>query len=601
MPDTRFILTDGTGRQLDDHVDAWTAERRRRLDDHVWTDDLTLDITSRGVDKGRYLIASINGEWREWRVSSPDEIREDTRPRCDIACVDSMRELAVTRHIEHFHETSVTPRRALELVLQGTRWNVGEVPDMEPIDLELDAMDGWAALTTIAERFALETWSTMSPNPGVTRIAGRTVHMAPRRGRTSGRRFQYRTDLRRIRRTFDATEVATRIIPLGKQVESSDGTKNRVTIEQANNGSIWLDTEDKDLEQRWGVADANGSITPSCAIVIHDDIEDPGLLRNAGLLDLETMSRPSVTYEATVTDWLSAGLDGTGLGPGDTVQIVDTSFNPSLRLEGRVTGIDEDLLDGPDTAVVTIGDITEGISSTRTIAVDTAATVASGKPLWDAGAANAATAVNAASTANTRVTELAAGLTGFLTVDGILPGDNVTIEQIDGHVRISATPAVFEWEPISDEEIRALVWGNPGTTVDIINPGFETGNLDGWAVTGNTAIASDTPGEGSYFAYLKDTGTLSQTMKISPGSMYVASCLLMNKATDRTMGYRLDFDNGDPVETIIPCTTIGKWERLELRFTSPDECSTVTFRIIGSQHIRVDDVSITPVVKEETS
>lgn len=400
MGDVRLILTDGSGRQLDDQIDAWGATRRRTLDGRVWTDDLDLEATSQGVDKGRYVVAHVDGEWREWRVSSPDEIREDTRPRCDVACVDGMRELTVTRHIEHFHETAVTPRRALEFVLQETRWTVGEVPDMDPVDLELDAVDGWTALTTIADTFGLEVWSTMIPDSGMTRIVDRQVHMAVRRGGVSGRRFDYSDNLTRIRRTFDATEVATRIIPLGKQVEKEDGSKRRVTIAQANQGVAWLDVDDAELASRWGVADATGAVMPACRIVVHDDIDDPGLLRNAGLEDLETASRPSVAYEATIAGWQTAGLDPVGLHAGDTVQIVDSTFSPALRLEGRVTGIEADLLAGPDEATISIGDITQGISSTRTIAVDTAATVAAGKPVWDASATQAATAVSTANTAN---------------------------------------------------------------------------------------------------------------------------------------------------------------------------------------------------------
>ncbi|EPI46416.1 hypothetical protein HMPREF1582_01072, partial [Gardnerella vaginalis JCP8151A] len=50
---------------------------------------------------------------------------------------------------------------------------------------------------------------------------------------------------------------------------------------------------------------------------------------------------------------------------GDSVQIVDTTFTPPIRVEGRVLKIEEDLLDSVDATRITLGNISESYTQKR--------------------------------------------------------------------------------------------------------------------------------------------------------------------------------------------------------------------------------------------
>lgn len=403
MRDLRFLLFDNTGMLVDDSLPVLAATRKQSLGDE-WSDTLNLDVASSVAEKGMTIVYRWGGEWLEFRVTSPDEIREDSTPQANLQCVNSVQELALTRPIIHFHETNVSALTALDACVTGTRWTVGHVDSVEPVDeLELSATNGWDALAKVASAFGLEIVTEVLPDAAGTRIASRTISLVTRRGSLTGRRFEYGADLEKVRRTWDAQEVYSRIIPLGKD---QDGDKGPLTIASVNQGANYLDSEDAGLLNRWGIPDGGGNMTPATLVVSHTDIDDPGALKQAGYLDLDAYSQPKVTYEATVDEWKNTGVDVAGLALGDTVQIVDHAFTPSLRLEGRVAALEEQPLSGVDATVVTLGSVSMSLSQRQTINDRTTATVASGKPVWDAASGLASSAHTTAQTAISDVTQV---------------------------------------------------------------------------------------------------------------------------------------------------------------------------------------------------
>lgn len=412
----RFMLFDNDGRMVDDNIEARTATHKETLDDD-WSDTLQMDIAGT-VSKGQYIAYRDRlGKWREYRVTAPDDQREGSLPVSDVMAVNSIRELSATRWIIHFHETNVTLRRAIDYVLDGTRWLPGDIAtDTEPVaELEFTAVDGWSALKTIASTWGLELSTTIGMASTLDSIDRRRVNLLRQRGTVTGRRFEYGADLTKVRRTYAEQEVYTRIIPIGKLVKDENtGAEKPVTIEEVNDGRNYLEVSDPDVAlRRWGVPDEHGTLRHTCMVVEHSDLTDPGAVMNAGIEDLKAYGTPKVEYEATVIAYKDAGIVGAdSLGVGDTVQVVDTTFSPSLRLQARISGVEENLLADVSQTTLTLGSIIESMAERQTIITRTAQTVAEGKPVWDAASGAASRAQSTASQTATEVT----GLTGRVTV-----------------------------------------------------------------------------------------------------------------------------------------------------------------------------------------
>ena len=492
----RFMRYTSAGECVDDALPVTSATLSETIGDE-WSDTLSLDVAAT-VDKGDYIVfRDRSGLWREYRVASPDDLREDSKPTSNVQAVNSVQELAVTRNIDWFQETGIGPGRALDVVLQGTRWSrsadSADIGDdgIEPMDVELSCTDGWAALKDIASQWGLEISTGVGMGPAGL-IETRLVTLTPRRGRDTGRRWELGGGLDRVRRTYDDTECYCRVKPIGRIETGEDDTgvetTSIVTIAPVNDGLDYLETDDPAATlARWGVPDRDGNLTPTTKIVQHSDVTDPGELINLGRRDLGEWTTPHVTYEADVSTWVSNGLaDADTLEVGDTIQLVDRSFSPTLRLQARVIGLEDDLLAGLESRRLTLGSIIQTISERQTIITQTAQTVATGKPVWDRAAVDSSTATNVATgaaagadsalqaAANAVSTaldakEMASGMegrlaavettvaslpdeyqpkgeylvaediSGLLSADDIQPGDGVTVSKSDdGKLTVSA-------------------------------------------------------------------------------------------------------------------------------------------------------------------
>lgn len=140
--------------------------------------------------------------------------------------------------------------------------------------------------------------------------------------------------------------------------EDTDARSASATSTAANHTS----TPTPARSPQWGIIGADGKIHPAEGSYEDGDIDDPAKLLAAGKAYLAKASKPSVSYTADVETLGKAGFDAAGVDVGDDVQIVDTTFTPALRLEGRVLKIEEDLIGGPDATKITLGNIRQTIT-----------------------------------------------------------------------------------------------------------------------------------------------------------------------------------------------------------------------------------------------
>lgn len=143
----------------------------------------------------------------------------------------------------------------------------------------------------------------------------------------------------------------------------SDTFTKRVSFTAINDGKPYL--VDEDARLLYGIRDAAGDIQHAEGEVVFEDATNPQELLRLGKQKLKEVSKPQVSYEAEVVNLGRAGFDPDGVNIGDAVQIVDTTFTPPIRVEGRVLKIEEDLLDSVDATRITLGNIHESYTQKR--------------------------------------------------------------------------------------------------------------------------------------------------------------------------------------------------------------------------------------------
>lgn len=253
---------------------------------------------------------------------------------------------------------------AMALVTSTSRWEVGS-SDVETVSSGWFYYTScWDALSRVVEQWVCEVDSTITlGNPVVRRLdCWQKVG-----DQTPKRRFDYGYDLTSIKRTVLDDLYVCRIVPRGKGEAITDGSEvtgygRRVTIESVNpTGEEWIQDDAAAAIVR--VPNGTGYDYPT-QIVIYESEETPQGLYDRAMEDLETWTRPKVSYEASVLSLSGAGMDAEGVSLGDAVQVVDTTFGEDgLRLSARVLGIEHDLLD-PSNDKLTIGNFQNLLSDT---------------------------------------------------------------------------------------------------------------------------------------------------------------------------------------------------------------------------------------------
>lgn len=384
----RITVCDRWGNPIDD-LDNVTRAIRTRSVDGTDTLDLTL-LDAIGKDE-RIVLRDGMGRWCEYIVQETDTVREDGRPVTTANCSNSM--CVLSRCWIEDRRPSGNASACLSVALEGTGWEPGTVqagtvkPDAAPTFYHCSVLD---AIQSIADAYGLEIQTEVQPDSNGNRIGRRIIHMLDQRGNhTASKRFEYGKDLAGITRTVDPSDVVTRLYGWGKGVETGDddtgGYGRKLDFSEVNNGLKYV--EDKQATDEWGIPGPGGVRLPSVGSVEFGECEDPDELLRLTRDQLKTMSQPVVSYEADVVALGASGIDPEGVDVGDVVQIVDTTFTPDLRLDGRILQIEENLAGGAADTTITLGNI--GTTWTQRLAAQQQALdkLVSNSGAWDSAAA----------------------------------------------------------------------------------------------------------------------------------------------------------------------------------------------------------------------
>ena len=335
----------------------------RQLLGFVWTDCLngedTVDITTTFPLKEGYRLVwqDLNGVPHEHVCQDPQGASAAGLPIYSDTALNSICEL-FGDYIEDKRPYGYSFQRALEVCLKPTRWDVGTVdqPGTVSSGLTFYHTDCRTALNDIlACGGELETSITVGAN-GVT---GRSVSILKHRGEADGhRRFSYGKDINSIKRT-EHWGAITACYGYGKGVETDTGGYGRkLTFGDINGGKDYV--EDATALKTYGRPDGKGGFAHVFGKYENSSCEDAGQLKSETQAYLDEHKIPGVTYEADVVDLVAMGRPWEGVGVGDDTQMVDGSFEPTLRCQGRVTKQVIDMLG--KTRTVTLGNIIESIA-----------------------------------------------------------------------------------------------------------------------------------------------------------------------------------------------------------------------------------------------
>lgn len=154
-------------------------------------------------------------------------------------------------------------------------------------------------------------------------------------------------NLKSISQSVDPTEIITRLTPLGTRIESddldaTDASPPRLTIEEVNNGVPYIDRPD--LIAEFGIQ--GGAI-------VWDEITLPENLLRAGRDWLDNQKVALYQYEIDAVDLSLIGLDIDNFEVGNSHQVINPVMNidERLRIVGKTTDINN-----PQESSLKVGD-----------------------------------------------------------------------------------------------------------------------------------------------------------------------------------------------------------------------------------------------------
>lgn len=257
-------------------------------------------------------------------------------------------ELKQYGYIKDIRPNDRTAEEMLKMVLEPTRWTLGNVPETNHQSTNFYYITYLEALQKIVGLFNIELTFEVTIDPKSNKITRRQVNVYNQQGQRTGKRFEYGSNLLTVQQEQDSQELITALVGRGKGEQVSeghddtpDGYGRRITFADV----VWTKKDgnpvdkpagqeylvDPEATELYGFSDGK----PRIGLTVFEDIEDPIELINATWKALQSLKRPKVSFKASVADVGKLGL-------GDTVAII----RHDLKIEyfTRVYKVKHDLL-----------------------------------------------------------------------------------------------------------------------------------------------------------------------------------------------------------------------------------------------------------------
>ena len=304
--------------------------------------------------------------------------------RIQYTCVEAAYdELKPYNYIKDIRPRDRTASNMLQIALQGTRWNVGQVSDGGTSSTNFYYVNTLEAIQKIVNLFNLEAVFSVSLDKHNARVVRRRVNLYSQQGERTGKRFEYGSNLLTVEREENSENLVTALIGRGKGEEiyhDADGNKTTAPASNANDAPdgygrrinfadvVWSKSAGNPVDKPAGqeyVEDPNATAVygfddgkPRIGLEIFEDITDPNELLQATWKSLQVLKRPKVSFKASV-------MDVGNLGLGDTVAIIRHDIQ--IEYFTRVYKVTHNLLDEKQNTIE-LGDDFSSHSMTSTIA-----------------------------------------------------------------------------------------------------------------------------------------------------------------------------------------------------------------------------------------
>jgi phage minor structural protein len=304
--------------------------------------------------------------------------------RIQYTCVEAAYdELKSYNYIKDIRPRDRTASNMLQIALQGTRWNVGQVSDGGTSSTNFYYVNTLEAIQKIVNLFNLEAVFSVSLDKHNACVVRRRVNLYSQQGERTGKRFEYGSNLLTVEREENSENLVTALIGRGKGEEiyhDADGNKTTAPASNANDAPdgysrrinfadvVWSKSAGNPVDKPAGqeyVEDPNATAVygfddgkPRIGLEIFEDITDPNELLQATWKSLQVLKRPKVSFKASV-------MDVGNLGLGDTVAIIRHDIQ--IEYFTRVYKVTHNLLDEKQNTIE-LGDGFSSHSMTSTIA-----------------------------------------------------------------------------------------------------------------------------------------------------------------------------------------------------------------------------------------
>lgn len=304
-------------------------------------------------NEGSVLLRDLDGKMQQFKIKTIEESNTSNGyikliKTEHIAISELLTDVVRPKNLH-----SVTPSVALNYVLDGTGYALGEVDFMGAVDVVFEEhITVLQAIYQIAELFEAELQFEVIFNRG--KIRNKLVHMQAKRGTNTNKIFSYRKDLNEVTRTEDSEGLVTALVAVGK--EGADGQPLTLTGFAYTRDGVHTDKEHDYVEsdealQTYG---KNGKHIFG-TFIDSEAVTQVELFMNAKD-ELNKRRKPKYTYECSVvTLERITGYEAEKVRIGDTVIIQDYSFNPPLLLEARILELSRSYTQ-PENDAVVLGD-----------------------------------------------------------------------------------------------------------------------------------------------------------------------------------------------------------------------------------------------------
>lgn len=316
---------------LADGLFAYNDWFEQDLDTGIGTYQFTVDkIGDPEIEKinvGCYLIVKDGSEIRSFEVMRIEEDKDSKTIYAEDAGLDLLGEQVPPYKADKSYP--ITHYIAEFTIDSGWDIGINEIPETTTRKLEWEGTDtATKRLRQLVRRFDAEISYDFEFVHG--KIHRKLIHIYKKIGEDKKVRLEVGSEVSNVKRTISIENLATTIVATGADGITLSGVEYNEGNIRSSKNSIYL--IDYDAVARWkraGYAPGGGGIVKR----YESEAKTPQTLMAEAVIKLKQWNHPEVTYDVSIS------LLPEEINIGDTVVVVDNSFEPALVVEGRVSSI----------------------------------------------------------------------------------------------------------------------------------------------------------------------------------------------------------------------------------------------------------------------